>query len=235
MGDRVDGAISRQPPPASFRLDRGAVAEAADLVLIVAFLLVYIWIIEPRTQAYARPAFVLFLAFTLLSNRRHGDTRADLGIRLDTFRRALGEAALVFSPALLVTLAIGLYFQSGTHVTTRHITLSLLGGYPWALFQQYGLQGVIGRRLRGLIPHAAAHDAACAAIFASLHLPNPFLTVVTFGAGYCFCALFRRCPNLFVLALAHVVASTVLYHALPAATTHLMRVGPGYFQQAGLD
>jgi len=58
--------------------------------------------------------------------------------------------------------------------------------------------------------------------------------VVTFGAGYCFCALFRRCPNLFVLALAHAVASTVLYHALPAATTHLMRVGPGYYQQAGL-
>jgi len=235
MGDHADGLIVRRPPPASFRFDRRSLAEGTDLVLIVAFLLVYIWIIEPRTQAYAWHAFGLFLAFTVLSSRRHGDTRADLGIRLDTFRRALAEAAVVFSPALLLTLAIGLYFGSGSHVTTRHITLSLLGGYPWALFQQYGLQCVIGRRLRVLIPQAAAHDAVCAAIFAVLHLPNPFLTVVTFGAGYCFCALFRRCPNLFVLALAHAVASTVLYHALPAATTHLMRVGPGYYQQAGLD
>ncbi len=235
MGDHADGVIVRRPPPASFRLDRRALAEGADLVLIVAFLLVYIWIIEPRTQAYAWHAFALFLAFTVLSSRRHGDTRADLGIRLDTFRRALAEAAVVFSPALLLTLAIGLFFRSGSHVTIRHITLSLLGGYPWALFQQYGLQCVISRRLRVLIPQAAAHDAVCAAIFAALHLPNPFLTVVTFGAGYCFCALFRRCPNLFVLALAHAVASTILYHALPAATTHLMRVGPGYYQQAGLD
>ena len=235
MGDQVDGVVVRPPPPMSFRLDRGPLSEGADLVLIVAFLLVYIWIIEPRTQAYAWHAFALFLAFTLLSSRRHGDTRADLGLRLDTFRRGLAEAAVVFTPALLLTVAVGLFFRSGNHVTTRHITLSLLGGYPWALFQQYGLQCVIGRRLRALIPHAVAHDAVCAAIFAALHLPNPFLTVVTFGAGYCFCALFRRCPNLFALALAHAVASTVLYHALPAVTTHLMRVGPGYYQQVGLN
>jgi membrane protease YdiL (CAAX protease family) len=74
---------------------------------------------------------------------------------------------------------------------------------------------------------------ACAAIFGALHLPNPFLSIVTFGAGYCFCALFRRCPNLFALALAHALASTVLYHFLPMQITHFMRVGPEYFQANG--
>ena len=235
MANPADGVIDRQPRRASLRLDHRALAEGADLALVVGFLLVYIWIIEPRTQAYAWPGLALFLTFTFLSHRRHGDTSADLGIRLDTFRVALAGVAVVFTPALLLTLVIGLYLGSGSHVSARHIALSLLGGYPWALFQQYGLQCVIGRRLRALIPHAAAHDIVCAAIFAALHLPNLFLTVVTFGAGYCFCALFRRSPNLFALALAHVVASTVLYHALPPAMTHLMRVGPGYYQQAGLD
>src|SRR5437867_9948569 len=234
MGNRADGVVERPPTAASLRLDRRVLAEAVDLVLVVTFLFVYIWVIEPRTQAYAWHGFGLFMAFTLLSNRRHGDTTADLGIRLDTFPRALRESAVVFTPALLLTLAVGMSLGGGSHVTARHITLSLLGGYPWALFQQYGLQCVIGRRLRALLPQAAAHDALCAAIFGALHLPNPLLTVVTFGAGYCFCPLLRRCPNLFVLALAHVTASTLLYHALPAAMTHLMRVGPGYYQQSAL-
>ncbi len=234
MQDRADGVIERRPTTAPLRLDRRVLAETADLILVVAFLFVYIWVIEPRTQAYAWHGLALFLAFTLLSGRRHGDTSDDLGIRLDTLPRALRESAIVFTPALLLTLAAGVWLGGGSHVTARHIALSLIGGYPWALFQQYGLQCVIGRRLRALLPHAAAHDVVCAAIFGALHLPNPLLTVVTFGAGYCFCALFRRCPNLFVLALAHVIASTLLYHALPPAMTHLMRVGPGYFQESAL-
>src|SRR2546427_4703541 len=175
MGDHADGVIVRRPPPASFRLDRRALAEGADLVLIVAFLLVYIWIIEPRTQAYAWHAFALFLAFTVLSSRRHGDTRADLGIRLDTFRRALAEAAVVFSPALLLTLAIGLFFRSGSHVTIRHITLSLLGGYPWALFQQYGLQWFISPPRPVLFPPAPAPDPLSPPTFAARTSPTRFL------------------------------------------------------------
>src|SRR3989442_13771787 len=110
MGDHADGVIVRRPPPASFRLDRRALAEGADLVLIVAFLLVYIWIIEPRTQAYAWHGLAPFLAFTWLSSPRHGDTRADLGIPLATFRRALGAAAVPFSPALLIPLPLRFYF-----------------------------------------------------------------------------------------------------------------------------
>src|SRR3989442_3743885 len=108
MGDRVNGVVERQPPGASFRIDRRTLIEGADLAIVVAFLLVYIWLIEPRTQAYAGPGLVLFLAFTFLSHRRHGDASADLGIRLDTFRQALAEAVIVFTPALLLTIAIGL-------------------------------------------------------------------------------------------------------------------------------
>ena len=67
---------------------------AFEALFIVTFLLAYIWIIEPWSRAYAGPGFVLFFAFTLLIHIRHGDTAAELGIRLDTFGRAAGEALL---------------------------------------------------------------------------------------------------------------------------------------------
>src|SRR5213594_3721175 len=172
--------------------DRAAVVSGVEVALIVGFLLVYIWFIEPRSRLYAGPGFVLVVALGVC-----------LGgcIALDP-----GRTAMAF-----------------------------FWGYPWAMFQQYGLQCVIGRRLAGVISHPVGHDVTCAAIFGALHLPNPFLSIMTFGAGYCFCALFRRCPNLFALALAHTLASTVLYHFLPMQITHFMRVGPGYFEANGLS
>lgn len=205
-----------------------------DVAFVVLFLLAYIWIVEPRTQALKGPGFALFFAFTLLMHRRHKDTAADLGIRLDTLVPALREALAVIAPALVLAVAAGALLGGGVHLDARRTALAFLWGYPWALFQQYGLQCVIGRRLQAVIPDPAGHDVVSAAIFAALHLPNPFLTSVTFGAGYCFCALFRRHPNLFALALAHTLASTVLYHALPPAISHFMRVGPGYFKAVEL-
>lgn len=214
--------------------DGVALASGLEVASVVAFLLVYIWLLEPRSRTYAGPGFVLFFTFTFLSHQRHKDTAADLGIRLDTFGRAVGEALFVMAPALVLAAALGLYMGAGVALDPGRTALAFLWGYPWALFQQYGLQCVIGRRLECVIPRAVCHDVACAVIFGALHLPNPFLTVVTFGAGYCFCALFRRCPNLFALAVAHTLASTILYDFLPMQITHFMRVGPGYFQANGL-
>jgi len=217
-----------------FARERTALASGVEVALVVGFLLVYIWVIEPRSRSYAGPGFVMFFIFTFLLHLRHNDRAADLGIRLDTFGPALQEAVLVFAPALVLAAALGVYLGGGIALDPGRTALAFLWGYPWALFQQYGLQCVIGRRMGEVIPGAVGHDVACAAVFGALHLPNPFLTIVTFGAGYCFCALFRRCPNLFALGLAHTLASTVLYHFLPAQITHFMRVGPGYFLTSSL-
>jgi CAAX prenyl protease-like protein len=214
-------------------LDREDIVAFLEVACVVAFLVVYIWIIEPRSRAYAMPGFVLFFAFAFLLHLRHNDTAADLGIRLDTFKPAVLEAIVVIVPALILAATLGLRLGGGVALDPGRTLLAFVWGYPWALFQQYGLQCVIGRRLAGLIRGEIAHDLTCAAVFGGLHLPNPFLTIVTFGAGYCFCALFRRCPNLFALALAHTLASTVLYHFLPLGITHSMRVGPAFFGSIG--
>jgi len=216
------------------RRERATLVSGIEVALVVAFLMVYIWYIDPLPQSYQGPAFVLFFVFTLVSHLRHGDRPADLGIRVDTFGPALREAVLVVTPSLVLAAALGLYLGGGVGLDLRRTALAFLWGYPWALFQEYGLQCVIGRRMGEVIANPIGHDLTCAALFGALHLPNPFLSIVTFGAGYCFCALFRRCPNLFALALAHTLASTVLYHFLPAHITHFMRVGPGYFQAGAL-
>jgi hypothetical protein len=213
--------------------EREEILTFLEVLFVVTFLLVHIWIIEPRSRAYAGPGFVLFFAFAFLLHLRHNDTAADLGIRLDTFGRAVREACFVIVPALILAAALGLHLGGGVALDPRRTALAFVWGYPWALFQEYGLQCVIGRRLTALIRGEVAHDVICAAIFGALHLPNPFLSVVTFGAAYCFCALFRRCPNLFALALAHTLASTVLYHFVPSTITHFMRVGPGFFETPG--
>src|SRR5262245_14996622 len=215
-------------------IERAALASGLEVALVVAFLMVYIWYIDPLPQSYAGPASVLFFAFTLVSHLRHGDRPADLGIRIDTFGRALREAVLVMTPALLLAVVLGLSLGGGVGLDLERLALAFLWGYPWALFQEYGLQCVIGRRMGEVIASPFGHDLACAALFGALHLPNPFLSIVTFGAAYCFCALFRRCPNLFALALAHTIASTILYHYIPPRITHTMRVGPGYFQLGNL-
>ncbi|HEU4401151.1 MAG TPA: hypothetical protein VFT43_03530 [Candidatus Polarisedimenticolia bacterium] len=209
-------------------MERGDLLSILEVAAVVAFLLSYIWIIEPRSRAFAAPSFVLFFASAFLLHLRHNDRAADLGIRLDTFSRALKEALIVILPAIVLAAGLGVFLGGSGALDPKQTALAFFWGYPWALFQQYGLQCVIGRRLTDVIPGDIAHDVTCAAIFGALHLPNPFLTVVTSGAAYCFCALFRRCPNLFALALVHTLASTLLYHFLPLAITHSMRVGPGY-------
>ena len=212
--------------PASAWQARAALLETGFFFL---FLLAYIWLVEPISSRWFWHAFGVFMGLAILSNRLHGDTATRLGIRVDNLGTALAEAIGVIAPALLVAVGAGLRLGGGPDTGLVDILRSAAWIYPWALFQQYGLQCVLGRRLEEVLPDPVGHDVVCAAMFAALHLPNPFLTVVTFGAGYCFCALFRRGSNIFALAAAQALASTVIYHFLPNSITAFMRVGPGYF------
>jgi len=99
----------------------------------------------------------------------------------------------------------------------------------WGFFQQYLLQAYIHRRLAAVIERPLACELAVAAIFAALHLPNPVLVPITFVAGFVFAVLYRRHPNLFVLALCHALGSTSVAFAFDPDVLHRMRVGPGYF------
>jgi hypothetical protein len=213
---------------------REGILAGIEAAFVLAFLLYYIWFVERFSGGAVWPYYAFFFLCTFVSHRVHGDTRADLGLRLDNLARSLAEAIAVFAPALVLAIVIGSLLGGGRPAGPARLIASIAAAYPWALFQQYGLQCFFGRRLAAVVPHPVGRDLLCAGIFSALHLPNPFLAIVTLGSGYCWRVLFRRCPNLFALAASHAISSSVLSYFVPPAITGLMRVGPGYFSALGL-
>ena len=109
---------------------------------------------------------------------------------------------------------------------------SLTRGWAWGTLQQYGLTCVYYRRFRDLLGDGWGAPLAAAGVFALFHLPNLFLTPVTFIAGIISCRIYRREPNVFVLGLLHALLSMVLSHSFGPEITHEMRVGPGYWRSS---
>ncbi|HEX6187303.1 MAG TPA: CPBP family glutamic-type intramembrane protease, partial [Pyrinomonadaceae bacterium] len=111
----------------------------------------------------------------------------------------------------------------------RNLALQLGIGFAWALTQQYVLQGFFNRRaMIGLGPGWLS-VLLVAVVFALLHLPNPWITLITFMAGGIWAAVYQRAPNLFALAVTHAVMTWFIVSTLPASMLGHLRVGIGYF------
>lgn len=195
-------------------------------------ILLHIWVVQPRVHGVGRDlslAGILLVALALHRITRSG--RRDVGFRLDTFAPA---ARLVLPPTLL---AAGVLVLLGAALGTLRFPPSVLAGfalYPiWGLVQQYALQGLVLLGLQAAGAGARAPVLA-AGLFAAVHLPNPLLTLVTFGAGWAWCEAFRRRPNLVVLALSHGWLAVTFFAALPLPVTGQLRIGPDYLRIMGL-
>ena len=150
--DRTISRTSRQegPPVPTTRgslWPRGisSAIPGAEVVFLLGFLLYHIWVPIYGSTIDAWPSVLFFMLFTISSAWLHGDRAADLGIRLDTFWRALGEAVVVIAPALLLAFIIGRYLEGGRTLTLDRFAGTFIRIYPWALFQQYGLQCFLER------------------------------------------------------------------------------------------
>jgi membrane protease YdiL (CAAX protease family) len=228
MANTIRSRIGLAVPSFRAEVDLAAVATGVEVAGILGFLLTYIWLIDPLLRGQPRWwVYVTFLGCMTVSHVVRGESLRDLGFRFDTLRRSCTEAFIMIAPAMLVVYATGLFLGETRHMSPRNFVISVLWVSPWALFQQYGLLAVLGRRLRLLTSRPVVVDVGCGVMFALLHLPNPLLTSVTFGAGYCCSVLYRRSPNLFALALAHALLSATLHHSLPVSITLSMSVGPG--------
>lgn len=108
----------------------------------------------------------------------------------------------------------GLVLWAATHGTVmwNRDVLVLLALYPaWAVVQQLAFQGLLHRGLMVLVPSPAVQVLVVAAAFASVHAGNPTLAGLTFVAGICWSLLYRRWPNLWVLAASHTVLAALAY------------------------
>ncbi|PYS78750.1 MAG: hypothetical protein DMF66_05195, partial [Acidobacteria bacterium] len=70
-----------------------------------------------------------------------------------------------------------------------------------------------------------------ALIFAALHLPNPWLTVVTFAGGLLWAYVYQRAPNLLAVGISHSLMTWALVSSIPPSALHNLRVGFKYFGQ----
>ena len=205
-------------------ISRRAAGLELTLFLAIVFSFIWIWRDIPHAKLLIQ---VLGLGLTIGTHLLHRETPRALGFRIDNLVPALKEAAIPTLPIVGALVVMGI---SGGHWKSEALDparFAELAG--WAFLQQYLLQGFIHRRVSALIAPSLARDAVVGAIFAALHLPNPILVPVTFAAGTIFATLYRRHPNLWVVALCHAVGSTAVAFAFDPTLLHKMRVGPGYF------
>jgi membrane protease YdiL (CAAX protease family) len=77
--------------------------------------------------------------------------------------------------------------------------------------QQLGFQGLFHRGLVVLVPSPVVQVLLSAGAFALVHFGNPALLVLTFLAGVMWSLLYRRWPNLWLIAGSHTVLAALAY------------------------
>ncbi len=182
-----------------------------DVTLVVAISLTYIALELshiPKRWSFLTAGLALFAYLVYLVRRRPHSWR-DLGFRRDNFAAALlpvGASTLV-AAAGVVAFAVG----RGRPIWQPAV-LPLLALYPvWAVAQQFAFQGLLHRGLRVLIRAPWLQVLITAAAFASVHAGNPTLLMLTFAAGITWSLLYRRWPNLWLLAGSHTVLAALAY------------------------
>jgi CAAX prenyl protease-like protein len=207
-----------------------------EIASVVSSILIAEWILSAvigRSKAIV--AIPIGLAFVLIigSHRLRGETFRDLGFRFDNFLRA---GKLLVPPMImtaLVCLLAGWLFGGELNFlrwhTGRPIVAQLVLGFGWGLVQQYVLQGFVNRRAQIIWGQNWLSVLLVAIVFGGLHLPNPWLSFVTFAGGAIWASVYQRAPNLFALAVSHSLMTWVLVSTLPATALNHLRIGFKYF------
>jgi membrane protease YdiL (CAAX protease family) len=189
---------------------------------ILAIVLVYTWVIDPIAPGWVTPIPVtLVLALAIW----HGARSGDWGLNPAAFLPALRRSAALTAIAVLAIVLAG--SRLGTWHLRRDPWMSLALLIPWGLGQQFALHTVFLRDAQAVIGRSAGIVLA-AALFAAVHLPNPFLTAMTFAGALAWCRIYDRHPNLLPLALSHALLTLAILCAFDEATTGHLRVGAAY-------
>ena len=201
-----------------------------EIVAVSVLLTSYIWVWEGTFEGAFTLCIIIYAAIGLAAHLRTGEGPFDIGIRLDNLGSAARDALLATTVIGLLLVGSGLFLGSLDFPPLRLWPGNLQHGIAWGTVQQYGLLCIYYRRFREILPtERLAPQWATGAVFALLHLPNPFLILATFGAGVLSCWLYRRSPNLLVLGIMHGVVSFLIAGCLSNGIIMGMRIGPGYY------
>ena len=192
---------------------------------IMACVLGYVWIIEPKVprSAVIVPAVVL-VVLTAWHDVRHREWGFARSALLPGLWRAL---AVTFVAVLLIV-------GTGAGIGTLHDRRDFLGSLAplvlWGGAQQWILQTVVLREAQRSSSRANGIGIA-AVLFGAIPLPNPFLAPLTAIAAIVWCRLYDRHPNIIPLALSHGLGTLALRYAFDDAIIGHLRIGAAYLRQ----
>ena len=163
----------------------------------------------PKRWSFLASGVTLVLYAVYLARRRT-ESWHDLGFRVDNLGAGFPPFALMTLAAAAALAGVGLW--RGTAPALGSDVLMLLLLYPvWALVQQLAFQAVLHRRLMELVRPPAIPVLVTASLFALVHVGSPILLALTFIAGVGWSLLYRRWPNLWLLAGSHTVLAALAY------------------------
>jgi membrane protease YdiL (CAAX protease family) len=213
----------------------GALA-AWEIASVTSSVLIAEWILSAAAgRSKAIVAIPVTLAFVLIigSHRLRREGIRDLGFRFDNFFRTLKILLVPMIAVTIVSFLVGAW--SGTRPdflrwhAERPIAGQLALGLGWGFVQQYVLEAFVNRRAQIIWGPGAISVLLTSLVFAVLHVPNPWLMVVTLVGGLVWATVYQRAPNLFALALSHSVMTWVLVSTLPVSALNHLRIGFKYF------
>lgn len=191
-------------------------------VSILAVVLAYTWLLAPVTPKSAAAVATLLVVGLAVA---HAARSGEWGLKGRAFMPALVWSAAVTAAAAVVIYLAGT--RLGTWHPTPNLWPTLLTLIPWGLGQQFALQTVFLREAQAMTSKRRGIWLA-ALMFAALHLPNPFLTLITGVAALAWCWIYDRYPNVLPLALSHAVLTLLILSAFDDAMTGRLRVGIAY-------
>lgn len=223
-----------------------------ELLSVTLSFLITVWVVLPlsdNSKTVAALFALITFVFMYYSHRTHGESLRDLGWRTDNLIPAL-RYVLVFT----VLSAVGLIFCGWLMGSLGSAQTVAQDRLEWAfaaddqegrlhgaallwrlamlfsgLVQQYLIQGFINRRAQMVWGKGWVSILFVAVIFALFHLPNYWLMAATLIGGAAWAFIYQQTPNLYALALSHLISTALLLFTLPAQHLHGLRVGLRFF------
>jgi membrane protease YdiL (CAAX protease family) len=151
---------------------------------------------------------VVLVAYGWLVLRRRKETWRDYGVRIDNLvpaSRLVGAWTLIAAAAILGWA----HFRGAT---LWHADLAImLPLYPaWGFVQQFIFQGIVHRRLIGLVARPLALILTAAA-FGLVHVDDRRVAALTAVAGLGWSYCYQREPNIWLLGLSHGLLAALAY------------------------
>jgi membrane protease YdiL (CAAX protease family) len=189
---------------------------------IVGAVLAYTWVIDRIAPPWAAAAVgTLVIGLAVWRAFKTGEW----GLEPAAFLPALAWSAAITGVGALAMYVAG--SRLGTLHGRRDFWGNLAVLIPWGLGQQFALETVLLRESQSATSRSAGIWLA-ALLFASLHLPNPFLAAATFVGALAWGYVYDRYPNLLPLALSHALLTLAILYAFDDSMTGGLRVGYAY-------